>query len=183
MQWITFAILAVVLIIAAITDARSGIVPNWLTLPAILIGLIWAAVSGAITGGVDGAWEQLILSGSAFLVGLIPMAIVFFAGGLGGGDVKLVAGVGAISCSWQCVLGTVFLGIVVAAIWGLITMFRKGIVKRTLGRIVSVAMTASAKVKPDMPTDSPRIPVSTGFCIGGLISGLEYLLHVPMPWS
>lgn len=187
MQWITFALLAVVLLIGAYTDVRRGIVPNWLTLPAILLGVIWAVVLGAVlrSEGELGPSiaHQLMLCGGAFLAAFIPMATIFFLGGLGGGDVKLMAAVGAISASFDVVLGTMFIGLLIAAVMALISMFRNKLGKRTLTRIVSAAMTASAKVKPDMPTDSPRIPVSLGLCIGGLLSGLEYLVGVPMPWS
>lgn len=183
LHWITYGLLACVLVASAVTDWRTGIVPNRLTLPAIVAGLALAGIGGAIVGGVPGMMEGLGNSGFALLAGFVPLAIIFFAGGLGGGDVKLVTAVGAISARWECVLGTVFYGLLLAMAFAVYTMIRRGLVRQTFGRIASVLMTASARVTPVLPKDSVRVPVCAGFCVGGLIAGAEHLLGLRLPWS
>lgn len=67
-------------------DVRERRVPNWLTVGGLGLGLALGALAGP-----EGFLAALAGAGLAFLVAL-P---VFLAGGLGGGDVKLLAAVGA----------------------------------------------------------------------------------------
>ncbi|MCU0977662.1 MAG: A24 family peptidase [Pirellulaceae bacterium] len=80
-------LLTLVLIVAAVIDAIRLRVPNWLTFPLVAGG--WA-YSAAMFG-----WEGLggSLLGTAVGFGLLFPAHVI--GGMGAGDVKLFAGVGA----------------------------------------------------------------------------------------
>jgi len=180
---IAFGLLAVMLIGAAVTDWRSGRILNVWTYPAILIGLVYWIVAGFATGGLTQAQAWGLAATGAMLAGLIPMAIIFAAGGLGGGDVKLMAAVGALSGNWACVLGTAVYGFLIAGLMALIVMVQRRIVKRTLQRLLGAALSAAARVKPDIPEDSPRIPFGVAICIGGLIAGSEHLLGVKMPWG
>ncbi|MFZ5440533.1 MAG: prepilin peptidase [Myxococcota bacterium] len=87
-----FALLAVALLVAVVTDLRSRRIPDLLTYS--LMG-----VSLAVRAGMDGlgAWDQGLLSG-LIAMGLALGWFSLFAlreGGLGWGDVKLAGGVGA----------------------------------------------------------------------------------------
>ena len=77
----------VLLAIAAIIDARSRRIPNWLTLLMALSGVLNALVWGHPTSPT--AAFLGLLTGLGIL--LIPFAL----GAMGGGDVKMLAGVGA----------------------------------------------------------------------------------------
>jgi prepilin peptidase CpaA len=75
------------LIWAALGDLRSRRIPNWLTFSLVLSGIAQSFTpSGLVSPGMS-------LAGFAVGFGL-PM-ILFVIGALGGGDVKLLAGVGA----------------------------------------------------------------------------------------
>jgi hypothetical protein len=91
--------------------------------------------------------------------------------------------VGAIGGGWRIVLATTFYGFIVAAIIALVVMVKKGLVRRTFARLFGVALLASAKVRAELPDDSPRIPVALGVCIGGLYAGAELLLGLTTPIS
>lgn len=80
-------LLITILLIAVITDLRSMRIPNWLTFPAILAGL----VSHGITQGLDGLLFSIYGLGLGFAMMLLP----FILGVMGAGDVKLMAAVGA----------------------------------------------------------------------------------------
>ena len=72
---------------AALVDLRSRRIPNWLTFTLILSGIIVNfSFGGPITAG------QALLG---FLVGFGLPLVLFVLGAIGGGDVKLLAGVGA----------------------------------------------------------------------------------------
>ncbi len=72
---------------AAVTDVREGKVYNRLTYPAVLLAFGLHALVRPPGLGLGGAAE-------GFLVGFVPMFVAYAAGGLGGGDVKLMTAVG-----------------------------------------------------------------------------------------
>jgi prepilin peptidase CpaA len=76
-------------VIGAATDIKSRRIPNLITLPAILLGLLLHLT-------LDG-WRGLLTSLAAGLVCGVIFLIFHLAGGMGGGDVKLIAAVGCIA--------------------------------------------------------------------------------------
>ncbi|WP_318503659.1 A24 family peptidase [Bacillus sp. T3] len=81
-------VLGSVLIISLVTDIRKRRIFNIVTIPAIFIGLVYYT----ITIG----WDGFLLSGKGFLVGLGLLLIPYLMGGMGAGDVKLMAAIGAL---------------------------------------------------------------------------------------
>src|SRR5687767_15907788 len=75
------------LVWAAVGDLRSRRIPNWLTFSLVLSGIAQSFTPGGLVS------PGMSLAGFAVGFGL-PM-ILFVIGALGGGDVKLLAGVGA----------------------------------------------------------------------------------------
>ncbi len=183
-----FIIMGLVTLIAATTDVKTGCIYNWLTYPAVLVGFVYWAVSGGFGGGgaVGGWWGVcggLQAASFGFFAALLPFALVFSLGGLGGGDVKLMAAIGAISASWKVVLGTAVYAFIVALVIALVIMVRHGLIRRTLGRIFGAMIFASAGLKPELPGDSPRIPFGLAACLGALLAGAEHMLRMELPWS
>jgi prepilin peptidase CpaA len=76
-------------IIGAVYDVRSRRVPNLLTLPSILFGLLLHLTLGG--------WKQLCSAAAAGIICGVVFLIFHLAGGMGGGDVKLIAAVGCIA--------------------------------------------------------------------------------------
>jgi len=74
---------------AAVTDSRTGLIPNWLTLPAI-------AVAPVLYGAAAGVRGLLVTVAAIFLCGLVPY-LLFRRGAAGGGDVKLLAAIGGLT--------------------------------------------------------------------------------------
>jgi Flp pilus assembly protein protease CpaA len=73
--------------VAAATDLRSFKIHNVLTLPLLACGLVYHGVVDGSAGLADSALGAV--------VGFSLFFFVFLLGGMGGGDVKLMAGVGA----------------------------------------------------------------------------------------
>lgn len=73
--------------IASITDWRSWRIPNWLTLPALALGLG--------LGVFDGGQGLLAALVGALVCGLTPL-ILCALGAMGGGDLKLLMSMGAL---------------------------------------------------------------------------------------
>ena len=85
---IPFAVAVGLAATAAITDWRSGRIPNWLTLPPLMV----APAAYLILLGVEGLVFSLL---GAFACGAAPY-LLFRRGALGGGDVKLLTAIGAL---------------------------------------------------------------------------------------
>jgi prepilin peptidase CpaA len=73
-------------LIACGFDLKWRKIPNWLTISALILGLGGHAVFG---------WESGAGALWGCLTGLVLLAIPFIAGGIGGGDVKLMMALGA----------------------------------------------------------------------------------------
>ncbi len=80
----------ITLVVAAVIDGLKLKVPNWITYPMILSGWIYSTALSPYAGW-DGLWYSLL--GTAVGLGLLLPA--YAIGGMGAGDVKLLAGVGA----------------------------------------------------------------------------------------
>jgi prepilin peptidase CpaA len=79
--------ISAVLVVAAVIDGWKLKVPNWLTYPFAAAGLaFWAGWGGA---------PALLWSFEGMVLGLVLLLIVYAFGGMGAGDVKLLAGAGA----------------------------------------------------------------------------------------
>lgn len=77
----------VIACIAAFTDLRGRIIPNWLTLPAFVVGLSLHLSLGGLRAGLFAVLSALLC--------FLPVYFLFVRGALGGGDVKLFAALGA----------------------------------------------------------------------------------------
>jgi leader peptidase (prepilin peptidase)/N-methyltransferase len=98
--------LASLVVVAAVIDLNHGVIPDRLTLP-------WTAVGVAV--GATGGFPQVAarIAGLLLCGGLVLLIAVLSRGGMGGGDVKMMALVGSFLGPWgglasfmtACVLG------------------------------------------------------------------------------
>jgi prepilin peptidase CpaA len=98
------------LVVAAFIDGYKLKVPNWLTFPLI--------ISGWIANTVLFGWAGLGFSLLGTAVGLALLLPAYAIGGMGAGDVKLLAGVGA----WVGSMVTLYAFCVSAVVGGLIAL-------------------------------------------------------------
>lgn len=113
--------LSLIVLTAAVTDLRSRRIPNWLTLPALPVGLIAQTVYG------EGFWQGLL----GAVGGFAALFVLFAIGAGGAGDVKLFTVVGSFVGFHN--LGVVF--VLVAIIGGVAAVFvalRAGALSRVL---------------------------------------------------
>jgi prepilin peptidase CpaA len=78
---------SLILIEAAVIDGWKLKVPNWLTYHMVLGGLLYATYTGG--------WSGLLVALAGTALGLVLLLPLYAIGGMGAGDVKLLAGVGA----------------------------------------------------------------------------------------
>lgn len=84
---IPFSIALAASLVAAFTDAGKFRISNLLTGPLLISGLIYHSLS------VEGI--GLVPSVLGVSIGFMPMAVLYLSGGVGAGDVKLMAALGA----------------------------------------------------------------------------------------
>ena len=106
--WPTCLVLAV----ATFTDLRSRRIPNWLVFPFLLAGV---GVSVAVNG-----WRGAEQSLAGFGLAALIFGLLFVLGGMGMGDVKLCAAIGAWIGPSQLMVALVVTGLaggVMAVCW------------------------------------------------------------------
>jgi len=177
---IAYVLLAVLLAAAAVTDLRTGKVFNWLTYPAVLVGLAYWAAAGLL-----GAERDIIDALIGFAAGLFGYAAIIWLGGLGLGDMKLMAGVGALSAMWEVVLATTVYALLIGGVMAVVIMIRQGVVRQTLSRILGLALlkAARAKADPRPKAEQLTVPFAVAAALGGLLAGAEQMLGLVTPWA
>ena len=113
-------VVTITLVVAAVIDGLKLKVPNWITFPMIVSGWIYSATLSPYAG-LDGLMFSLI----GTVVGLALLLPAYAIGGMGAGDVKLLAGVGA----W---------------VWGTTTLYAFA-VSAIVGGIIAVGMVLAGK--------------------------------------
>ena len=87
----------------AVTDFRTGRIPNYLTVPVFVGALCWAAWTAGLAGLADAVTASLLVSA--------PYVVLFVVASGGAGDAKLMAAVGA----WVGVVNGLVMLVCVAA--------------------------------------------------------------------
>jgi prepilin peptidase CpaA len=133
-------VLALVLLIAVVTNLRKQKIYNWLTLPAIVVG---AAVNGIVSG-----WHGLLFSVEGIAVGSAWLLLFILRGATGAGDVKLLMAVGAF-------MGPLFTGwtlLYCALAGGVLAVFyalRRGVLGHTVKNALLGAHVLATVQSPD----------------------------------
>jgi prepilin peptidase CpaA len=135
--------------IAAVTDARHGLIPNRLTLPV----LVAAPFAHAFLGGAGAA----VFSALGLLVCALPPAVVFYRGGMGGGDVKLLAAAGALVGPARG-LEIQVLAYVLAAALAVVLLWRRGLLRSTVARSLGLLRLRPVSTAPP-PEETIRLGV------------------------
>lgn len=107
-----YGVLAFALLVVFFTDLEHQIIPNAITYPGTVAGIVLSAASGTLGSSVIAA----VAAGAVFLLlGLVSR------GGLGGGDIKLAAMIGAF-LGTPAVVVALFLAVALGAAGGLVLM-------------------------------------------------------------
>ena len=111
------------LIVISIIDLYHQIIPDVISLPGIGVGLL-ASLAIPQINFIDSLIGALLGGGSLFIVATLYQWL-FKREGMGGGDVKLLAMIGAF-LGWKAVILTILLGSLLGSISGIIVMVLRG---------------------------------------------------------
>ena len=145
----------VVVAIAVVTDLRRRRIPNLLTFPAMAVGLL---TNGLLDGPSGLGWSAL-----GFLLGVALFLIPVAMGGMGAGDLKLLAALGAIGGP-----GFVFWCAVYASIVGGVYAVATLLAKRQLVPVVGGAVLALYTQQMPRATSNIRLPYAVPIAIGAV---------------
>lgn len=120
------------MIVITLIDLEFQIIPDVITLPGIVIGLIGASflIPDPFTPLLPVVGLKNSLSGLLFGGGLFYLIAVLSRGGMGGGDIKMMAMVGAFM-GWKAILLTTFVASLTGSIVGIFLMIFKGKGRKT----------------------------------------------------
>lgn len=161
--WPTLIVVAV----ATVTDLRSRRIPNWLVLPFLASGIV---VSVWFHG-----WSGLGQSLGGLGLGLLLFGFLAWMGGMGMGDVKLCAAIGAWIGPQQLLFALVVTGLVgglMAISWAVAGGFLGELFAGT-GRMVVGWGRRGLHGDPEMTLANPKarkMPYAPAIAIGTLVS-------------
>lgn len=161
--WPTLTVLA----IATFTDVRSRRIPNWLVLPFLLIGIV---VSGWMQG-----WHGVGQSLMGIGLGALVLGFFCWMGGMGMGDMKLCAAVGAWIGPAQLMVALVVMamaGGIMALGWALGGGF-VGELFDGAGELVFGFKKRGIRPHPELVLSNPltrKMPYAPAIAVGTLIS-------------
>lgn len=174
-NWPAWTVTAL-LIWAAWIDGRELRVPNWLTYPMVFAGLAYNAYAFG--------WNGLGMALLGMVVGLLCLMPLYAVGGMGAGDVKLMAGVGA-WLGWEVTAYSFVVTVVVGAVMAIGMVLQRNAVIKHWANALTIwnewrtirdprqLSEIAAKRKPTMLLLPYGIPICIGsigyFCYAGLL--------------
>lgn len=148
---------------AAVTDVRSARIPNLLTVAGVLLGLAahatWAQGAGLAASALGAA------------AGLAVFFPFFALGGMGGGDVKLMAALGA-WVGWRDVVSTALYAAVAGGVLAVAISLAKGYLATAMGNLGRLARwwrTVGLRPEPSLTLAhgrGPRVPYAVPILAG-----------------
>lgn len=156
-------VLFVLIGICGVTDLQSGRVYNKVTYPAILIGF----ALNAWLERAAGVWS----SAEGFLLAAVLMGGLALIGGMGGGDAKLLAGIGAIR-GYPFIVDVLFYSFLVGGAMALIVAIWQGrlwtILRRVGGMLYTIFLFRRLPRMEWNDVKSYKIPFGVAICLGAL---------------
>lgn len=161
-------------VVAGWTDLRSRRIPNWLTVPGLLVGL---AANSVLSGW--GGLKASLLGAAVGLALLLPFVLLR---SLGAGDWKLAGSLGAFAgpgILMDLLLGSVF----VAGMMAVALVIYKGRVRQTIRNIGHILISLvtfrmpGARVSLDNP-DSLKVPYGVALAFTVVLYGILWKLGV-----
>ena len=164
-NYLLISIMLTILGIAVLSDLQDRSIPNQLVVMGLLLGLTgqtWLAGGGGLTIATSGA-----------LVGLLCLLPFYISGGLGAGDVKLMAMCGAFLGPLHVVVASVaslLVGGIIGVVWFFWHFFAAGADYISDDYIADDGPSASSPTVGHQAVPTSAIPYAVAIFVGNLIA-------------
>lgn len=128
---VVYAALSSALIVQTLIDLRYQIIPDEITLPGIVLGLVCSGFfpqihdSNAWIAGLVKSLAGMLVGGGFLYLTAVLGEWIFKKEAMGGGDVKLLAMIGTV-IGWQGVIWTIFMASVFGSVVGIYLRMKRG---------------------------------------------------------
>lgn len=172
-NWV-YWVVSIFAVVAAYIDGKELRVPNKLTFPMIIAGWIWSAYFYGYTG--EGWYIGLMWSLAGTAVGMLTLLPAYAIGGMGAGDVKMMAAIGAwVHCTM--VFYAFCVGTIVGAILAVIMIVAAGEGRKHFTQMFMIlqeiktvkAPEALAKIATQRKTKMRLLPYGIPMAIGTVL--------------
>jgi prepilin peptidase CpaA len=153
-----FYFLALLLILAAAFDLHQRRIPNALTLPIMMAGILYFSISNGLHG--------FLFSAGGLMLGLFFLLPFHLLGFMGAGDVKLMGAVGSI-LGPQGVFAAFLYTAVAGGVYALFVLAGKGALLRTASRYGAMlgGCLGTGQLTPIPPNEGGLPPLCYGLAI------------------
>jgi len=163
--FLLFSYLISILVIAALWDMRFHEIPNWLTLPSVIMAVFYHSVSG----GASGFLYSLLGVGVGMAIFIIP----YLTRGMAAGDLKLMGTIGGfvgvrgvlLASLWTALAGGLY-AVILLVYYGCIN-------KRTrpcLSTTCSYTLDKTTPITSEVKGKKPRLYYGIAIAVGTLLS-------------
>jgi len=158
--------LITILIISGVIDIRVQKIPNLLTLPTIIVGLVYHTAINS--------WNGFIFSLAGSVLGIALFIIPYIMGGMGAGDAKLMGAVGAIVGAEGVLIASLFTaiagGIYALIVFAFNTKYFKKFVERSTLTIKAFALTRHfIPIPADDSEKKPKLCYGVAIAVGTIL--------------
>lgn len=158
---ISLATLGLILTITTFTELRENRIPNWVTLPGLLIGFLVGYFPGGLTLGESFA---------GFFVGFGFLYLFYMFGGMGGGDVKLMGAVGAL-LGYPMVLSALMLTAFIGGIMAVLALvWNRNAWRQISGSLARLVGRRGSEDEGESEGASGTVPYGLAIVAGSLLS-------------
>jgi leader peptidase (prepilin peptidase)/N-methyltransferase len=143
-KFFIFSILGIALIVSSFIDLEHRLIPDAITIPGMVIGLLISFLFPSILGeikpvnGLLDSLAGLIIGGGSIYAMAVLGKLIFKKEAMGGGDVKLMAMIGAF-VGWKLILLVFFLAPFFGAVVGIVVKIREKKDTIPYGPYISIA--------------------------------------------
>lgn len=158
--------------ICGVTDVQAGKIYNKVTYPAMLVGFAWnALVPDAV--GIKSSLQ-------GFAVAAVLLGVLTILGGMGGGDAKLLAAIGAMK-GYPFILDVLFYSFLLGGAFAIAVAIWQKRLWATLRRVGHMLFAATVlRVRPVEDPEakmSYKIPFGAAICVGTLWAQLVEIIR------
>jgi prepilin peptidase CpaA len=170
MNFLIDIVLVIVLVFSAFSDIFYKKIFNFITFPAIVLGLTLNLLFNS--------WKGLGLSVLGLFGGLIIFAFVYITGGMGAGDLKLMGAIGALKGTPFLLLAALY-SILIGGLFAFLVMARhKTLVAslKRIGRFIYTLFSPGLNLEPLKPEQSQPVPFGLAISLGTLSALIQTFL-------